>query len=160
MQRWIALAAVVFAIFAIFLGGGWYAFSRYKSNRPHPVWIPLAVNAAISHEEQLKAVATIEKALREPKVLGAICTELSLEREWEIADSSQCARELESRIFVKTGTMDTPQGSHPAILVGIRGKVKHKELSEKICMRMMDDVAKALNLPPPPKARQSSPPAP
>lgn len=157
MQRWIALAAVVFALF---LGGGWYAFRQYKANRPHPVWVPLAINGSISREDQLKAVSTIEKTLREPKVLEKICSDLSLEREWNLTGTDACARELGAIMFVKTGTMDTPQGSHPAILVGVRGKVKHKEVSEKICLRMMDDVAQALHLPPPAKKGGFSPPAP
>ena len=157
MQRWIGLAVVLFVLLT---GGAWYGYRQIKANRPHPVWVPLAINGALSREDQLKAVAEIEKALRKPEVLRDICADLSLTESWGISQADACISELKSRIFVKTGTMDTPKGSQPAILVGIRGKVKHKEISEKICMRMMEDVAKALNLPPPPKGRPPGAPAP
>lgn len=158
MQRWIALAAVVFALL---LGGGWFGFQTYrdyKNNRPHPIWVPLAINPSASREQQLQTVATLEKTFRDEAVLQQICNDISLARDWELPNNDACAKELGQIIFVKTGSMDTPQGSIPAILVGVRGKVKHKAVSEKICLRMLQDVSKALGLPPPPQGSQGEGP--
>jgi hypothetical protein len=42
-------------------------------------------------------------------------------------------------------------GKVPAILVGLTGKNKEREVSGEIAMRLMDDVWKILGVEPPPK---------
>ncbi len=49
MQRWIVWGVVAMMLM---LGGGVFAYSTYKQNRPHPMWIPLLLNPALPGEKR------------------------------------------------------------------------------------------------------------
>jgi hypothetical protein len=51
MQRWIVIGVVTMALM---LGGGVFAYSAYKQNRPHPMWVPLPLNPALPGEKRLE----------------------------------------------------------------------------------------------------------
>jgi hypothetical protein len=55
------------------------------------------------------------------------------------------------RMFVRAGEDETPMGKTPTINIGVNGKVKDRAVSEKISMRLMDDVFKILGMKAPPK---------
>jgi hypothetical protein len=66
-----------------------------------------------------------------------------------LRSDEQCARELADRLFVRSGDADTPMGKVPAILIGVNGKRKEREVSGEIAMRLMDDVWEILGIDPP-----------
>ena len=133
------------------LGGGFFAFRAYKQSRPYPVWVPLPINPELSIEKQDELAKDLKAKLCNREILLQVSRDLGLEYQWQMTSDAQCADELAKRIFVKAG--DTGSGLHhvPSIDVGVGGKAKERELSEKIALRLMEDVRNILGIKPPKK---------
>ena len=129
--------------------GGVFGLYRYKQTRPHPVWVPLPINPELSTEKRDEIIKDLKAKLGEREALVNVSKDVGLVEKWHLASDEAGAGELEKRLFVKTGEMDTPMGKVPAIHVGVRGNRKESKVSGEIAMRLMKDVWKILGIPPP-----------
>jgi ribosomal protein L39E len=148
MQRWIVLGVVAMVLA---IGGSAFGYRAIKQNRPAPIWVPLAMNTELPYEKRREIAKELKLKLEQKEVLLQVCKDLSLAQEWQLPSNEAAAEELGKRLFVDLGDMDTPTGKVPSVNVGVRGKLKEKDTSGKIAMRMMDDVWKILGIEPPPK---------
>lgn len=127
-------------------GGAAVGYRTIKMNRPAPMWVPLAVNPELSYEQRTGVAKELKSKLATPETLLKVSKELRLAQEWQLPDDQAAATELGKRLFVDPGQMSTPTGSVPSLNIGVRGKLKEKELSGRIAMRMMQDVSKILGI--------------
>jgi hypothetical protein len=148
MQRWIAIGV---AAMILLLGGAYFARKSYKQNLPSPVWVPLPINPELPVEKQDEIARELKAKLSDRKILIVVSKDLGLAGEWELPTDAACADELARRMFVRAGEHETPLGKTPTINIGVNGKAKERRLSEKISMRLMDDVFEILGIEPPPK---------
>lgn len=151
-RRIVAFAVVGVMLAAVALGGAWFAYRQYKQNRPHSMWVPLVIRADLEIAKRDEVVQSIRAGLTRDEVLTRISRDLSLTGKWELPDEQACKKELAARMFIRPGDADTPMGKVPAILIGVKGKVKDTQLSGKIAERMMEEVWPIIGVdPPPPK---------
>lgn len=150
MQRWIVLGVVAMMLM---LGGGVFAYSTYKQNRPHPMWVPLPLNPALPGEKRQEIVKELTAKLKDEALLIQVSKDLELPRKWKLGSDEQAASELGKRLFVRLGDVATPMGgTGPSLNVGVTGKNKDAGISGEIAMRLMKDVWRILDIkPPPPK---------
>ena len=134
---------------AMMLGGGGVAFRTYKQNRPCPIWVPLQINGDVSVEKQDEIARDLKLKLCDPKILAQVSKDLGLATEWKTGSDAQCADELARRMFVRVGESKGQLGNAPSIDIGMNGKFKERALSEKITMRLMQDVWRILGVKPP-----------
>ena len=146
MQRWIVLGVVALVLA---LGGAGLGFRAYKNSRPHPIWVPMPVNPDLTGEKRDEVAKDLKAKLTAPEKLTQVCKELNLAQEWELGSDAAAADELKRRLFVTSGEMVGKMGMIPSINVGVSGKVKEKIMSEKIAMRLMEDVWDVLGISPP-----------
>ena len=130
-RRIVAFAVLGVIIAAIGLGGAWFAYRQYKQNRPHSMWVPLTIRADLETAKRDEVVKSIRDGLTRDEVLTRISRA--------------------TRMFVRPGDADTPMGKIPAILVGVKGKVKDTQLSGQIAERMMVEVWPIIGIDPPPR---------
>lgn len=135
----------------IFMGGGYFALKTIKSNRSHPVWVPVQIDPELPSAKRDEIIAELKKKLTEQALLEKVSHDLGLTRKMELPTDRDVALEIGRRMFVRIGDMDTPMGKVPALLVGVNGKVKERELSGAISMRLMEDVYPILGIPRPRK---------
>lgn len=137
-------------------GGGAYAYWNHKQNRPAPIWVPFPINPELPDGKRDEVVKELDTRLHAKELLAKVSQDLSLRGKWRMTTDGDAVDELSRRVFVKAGDMDTPMGKVPAIHVGANGVYKERELSGKIAVRLMDDVAKILGIQPPPKGKPGS----
>ena len=133
------------------MGGLLFAYQQYKLNKPQQMWVPLPVRQDLPIADQDKAAKDLKAKLCVESVFLKVSKDMGLPAKWKLASDKEAAAELSKRVFVRTGDADTPMGKVPAIHIGVTGKVKDKELSGQIAMRLMDDVWKILGIDPPKK---------
>jgi hypothetical protein len=148
MQRWILAAG---GVLLLMMGGLLFAYQQYKLNKPQAMWVPLPVRQDISMEDQKKAAEDLKARLCVESVFLKVSKDMGLPAKWELASDNEAAAELGKRVFVRPGDADTPMGKVPAIHIGVNGKVRDRQLSGEIAMRLMDDVWKILGVDPPKK---------
>jgi hypothetical protein len=144
MQRWIAAGLV---IMVLFLGGSYYGYRTYKANRPSPMWVPLAIKPDTENAKRDAMILELKTKLSEQEVLTKVSQDLGLKEIWNLPTDDACAEALRERLFVRSGDVATKMGPMPAIHIGVNGKAKEVKLSEKIALRLMDDVWKILGVP-------------
>lgn len=130
-------------------GGAALGYRTYKQSRPHPVWVPMPVNPELTGEKRDELAKDLKVKLGTSEKLTQICKDLNLTNEWALASDAAAADELKRRLFVNSGEMAGKMGMIPSINVGVSGKAKEKIISEKIAMRLMDDVWDILGIEPP-----------
>jgi hypothetical protein len=143
MQRWIIAGVVALALLC---GGGYAAIKIYKQNRPAPVWVPLPINPELPVAQRDEIIEKLTAALSEKERLVVVSKEVGLVGKWGLPNDEDGAAEIASRLFVKEGEADTPNGRVPAIHIGIKGKRKEREVSGEIAMRLMKDVFDILGI--------------
>jgi hypothetical protein len=143
MQRWIIAGVVALALFC---GGGYAAIKVYKQNRPAPVWVPLPINPELPVERRDEIVAKLKEGLSEKERLVVVSKDVGLIGKWGMSSNEEGAEEIASRLFVREGEADTPQGRVPAIHIGIKGKRKETKVSGEITVRLMKDVFEILGI--------------
>jgi hypothetical protein len=148
MQRWIAAGVVAMMVL---LGGTYFAYRTYKHNRPQPVWVPLPINPELESAKRDEIIKDLKAKLSEPERLAKVSKDLGLSKKWNLPSDAECAKEIASRLFVRPGEADSPNGPVPAIHIGIKGKAKDSGVSGEIAMRLMDDVWTILGIEPPKK---------
>lgn len=147
MQRWI-LTGVVAVI--LVLGGGAFGYWTIKQNRPAPIWVPLSMKADFPYDKRKEIAKELKTKLEKKEILLKVSKDLGLAAAWKLPSDEAAADELGKRLFVDLGDMDTPDGKVPSMNIGVRGKLKEKELSGKIAVRLMKDVWTILGLEAPP----------
>ena len=141
---WAGLAALGLVLLA---GGAWYARKEYYAAKPQPVWVPLALPADISMEDQRKLAEDIEGRLRNDDLLMEVVIDADLQAKFGSSSEKAALEELKKRLFVKVGTADTPQGlTVPSINVGVTGNGHQKEASGIAATRIAKDVWKTTGL--------------
>ena len=148
MQRWIVAGVVAMVLLC---GGGYAAIKIYKQNRPAPVWVPLPINPELPVEKRDEIIAKLKAHLGEKKLLEQVSKDVGLVAKWGLRTDEEGAVEIASRLFVREGEADTPQGKVPAIHIGIKGKRKESKVTGEIAMRLMEEVWKILGIEPPRK---------
>lgn len=149
MQRWILSGLVVVILV---LGGGGFAYKTYKQNRPHPVWVPVPINPELPGDKRTEIARDLKDQLMKPEILIQVSRDLELPKAWLLPTDEVAADEVAKRLFVNVGEIDTPAGIKvPTINIGVTGMTKDRAVSEKIAMRLMDDVRKIIGIKPPPK---------
>ena len=133
----------------LFLGGSFFAYKYYKANRPHPVWVPLPINPELESAKRDSIIKELKAKLSEKNLLVKVSQDVGLVKKWRLASYEEGAREIGSRLFVRSGDRDTPMGKVPAILIGVSGKAKESAVSGEIAMRLIEDVWKILGIKPP-----------
>jgi hypothetical protein len=148
MQRWIVAGVVAMLLMG---AGGFFALKIYKENRPAPVWVPLPINPELPVAKRDEIISKLKTELAASDRLLRVSKDVGLAGKWKLSSDEDGAAEVASRLFVKEGEADTPQGKVPAIHIGVKGKRKEREVSGQIAMRLMDDVWEILGVDPPPK---------
>lgn len=143
MQRWIVAGVVAMLLMG---GGGYAAIKIYKQNRPAPVWVPLPINPELPIDKRDEIIAKLKTELGESERLEQVSKDVGLVSKWDLPTDQDGAAEIASRLFVREGEADTPQGKVPAIHIGIKGKRKEREVSGEIAVRLMDDVWQILGI--------------
>ena len=122
------------------LGGGAFAFKTYKGNRPHPVWVPLELKPHLSIDQQTELAKEMKEKLLEPARLTQVSKDLNLTHALKLPTDAACAEQLAGRIFVRIGERVKTIGKVPTLDVGVTGKRRERELSEKIALRLTQEV--------------------
>lgn len=143
MQRWIIAGVIALALIC---GGGYAAIKIYKQNRPAPVWVPLPINPELPVAQRDEIIAKLKAALSEKERLVVVSKEVGLVGKWRLPSDEAGAAEIASRLFVREGEADTPNGRVPAIHIGIKGKRKETKVSGEIAVRLMKDVFDILGI--------------
>lgn len=132
----------------MFAGAG-YGLWEYRQSRPVPMWVPLPINSELSDAKRKEIVTRLKTELAEHGRLVKVSSDLDLAKKWHVSSADAAADDLAKLIFVKLGDMDTPVGRVDAILVGVKGTRRDKELSGEISMRLKDEVWGILGIDPP-----------
>lgn len=138
----------------MFLGGTYFAYKTYKQNRPAPVWVPLPINPELPSKKRDEVIQTLKDKLSEPELLEKVCQDIQLRKKWNFDSDAEAAQDVAERLFVRAGDADTPMGKVPAILIGVNGKIKERDVSGEIAVRLMDDVWGILGVEPPGKKQE------
>lgn len=133
----------------LMLGGGGFAYRSYKLGRPHPVWVPLPLNPALPVEKRDEIAKDLKSKLLKIEIMLQVSHDLGLAKKWSLATDKEAAQQISERLFVKVGEADGPMGKVPSLNIGFYGKEKDKELTEKLALRLMEDVWKIVGMKPP-----------
>ncbi len=129
--------------------GGFFALKAYKQSRPSPVWVPLLINPELPVEKRDEIVSKLKTELDDKELLMQVSKDVGLPAKWDLAGDEEGAAEISSRLFVREGDGETPQGRMPAIHVGINGVRKENKVTSEIAVRLMKDVFEILGIPQP-----------
>lgn len=144
------MAVLGFLVLAGGMTGAWFAYQNYKQGRPAPIWVPIPINAELPDEQRKKLVEEVKSKLQEPALLAKVSQDLDLKTKLELASDELCVKELQRRMFVRTGTADSPMGKVPSLNIGFNGKVRERPTTTAMAERLMQDVWPILGIDPPP----------
>lgn len=148
MQRWMLYAVLAVVGFVFLAGGAYFARKEYSASKPAPIWVPLALRADISMEEQGKLAAEIEERLRSGDFLRQAVVDSDLQAKFSMPTEDATVQELKNRLFVKVGTASTPAGTVPSINIGFKGTGREKDATGAAATRIMKDVWKMIGIDP------------
>ncbi|NJM36587.1 MAG: hypothetical protein HC845_01220 [Akkermansiaceae bacterium] len=149
MQRWIILGVVAMMLV---LGGGAFGYWTLRQNRPHPVYVPMPMNEKLSIQQRTDTMKEVRAKLGSKEILSKVSKDLDLVNKLNVFSEDAAVIELENRLMVELGsTANQSGGSAPTLNVGVTGVRKDKEISEKIAMRLMEEVMKISGIEPPKK---------
>ena len=148
MQRWMLYAGLGVFGLVLLVGGGLYGYREYLRGKPSPIWVPIALRADISMEDQGKLAEEIEQRLRNEDLLRQVVIDADLRTKFGSVDEEAAVKELEKRLFVKVGTANTPEGSVPSINVGVNGTGHEKKVLGDAAVRLNKDVLRMIGIDP------------
>lgn len=149
MQRWILYAGLAAFGLVLLAGGAYFARKEYYLSKPAPIWVPLALRVDISMAEQSKLAEEIEERLRDEELLRQVVIDAGLQSKFGSPTEDAAVKELKDRLFVKVGTVDTPQGTTaPSINIGVKGNGHEKEATGDAASRLIKDVWKMIGIDP------------
>ena len=109
----------------------------------------MPINPALPPEKRDEIAKDLKAKLSKFEILLQVSHDLELPKKWNLASDEEAAQEISARLFVKVGEADGPMGKVPAINIGLSGKTWEKEITEKVTLRLMEDVWKLLGIKPP-----------
>lgn len=142
---WAALGVV--GLVVMFFGAR-FAYREYHLRKPARIWVPLALRADLSMEDQKKLAEQINTSLRTDEILRAVVMDLELRDKFKQPSEDAAVKELDRRLFVEVGTADTPKGSVPSINVGVSGTGHETKLLGDASMRIIRDVWRMIGIDP------------
>jgi hypothetical protein len=120
--------------------GARYAKREYHLRQPSRIWVPLALRADFSMEDQKKLAEEINTSLRTDEILRAVVMDLNLREKFKQPSEDAAVKELDRRLFVEVGSADTPNGSVPSINIGVSGIGHEADLLGEASMRIIREV--------------------
>ena len=126
--------------FTLIVGGGLYGYREFLRSKPAPIWVPLPLRPGISMVEQEKIATEIEAQLRTDDILRQIAIDVDIQKKLSLPSLDAAVAELDSRLFVKVGSADTPNGSVPSINIGVTGNGHEKAVLGETALRIFKDV--------------------
>lgn len=142
---WAALGAV--GLVVMFFGAK-YAKREYHLRQPSKIWVPLALRADLSMEDQKKLAEQINTKLRTDEILRAVVMDLDLREKFKQPSEDAAVKDLNRRLFVEVGSADTPNGSVPSINIGVAGIGHESKLLGEASMRIIRDVWRMIGIDP------------
>lgn len=148
MQRWMlwAVLGVVGLVVLFFVAR--YAKHEYHLRQPAKIWVPVALRADLSMEDQRKLAKQIDEKLRTDEILRAVVVDVGLQKKFKQPSEDAAVKELERRLFVEVGSADTPMGSVPSINIGVSGIGRETEILGETSMRIIRDVWRMIGIDP------------
>ena len=128
--------------------GAKYAKREYHLRQPSKIWVPLALRADLSMEDQKKLAEQINTKLRTDEILRAVVMDMDLRGKFKQPSEDAAVKELNRRLFVEVGSADTPKGSVPSINIGVAGIGHESELLGEVSMRIIRDVWRMIGIDP------------
>lgn len=120
--------------------GARYAKREYHLRQPSRIWVPLALRADFSMEDQKKLAEEINASLRTDEILRAVVMDLNLQEKFKQPSEDAAVKELDRRLFVEVGSADTPNGSVPSINIGVSGIGLEADILGEASMRIIREV--------------------
>lgn len=140
MQRWMLWAVLGVVGLVVMFFGARYAKREYHLRQPSRIWVPLALRADFSMEDQKKLAEEINTSLRTDEILRAVVMDLNLREKFKQPSEDAAVKELDRRLFVEVGSADTPNGSVPSINIGVSGIGHEADLLGEASMRIIREV--------------------
>ena len=140
MQRWILWAVLAVVGLTVMFFVARYAKREYHLRQPSKIWVPIALRADISMEDQKNLAKQIEVKLRTDEILRAVVLDLGLQVKFNQPGEDAAVKELSRRLFVEVGSADTPNGSVPSINIGVSGIGHESKLLSEVSMRIIREV--------------------
>jgi len=140
MQRWMLWAVLGVVGLVVMFFGARYAKREYHLRQPSRIWVPLALRADFSMEDQKKLAEEINASLRTDEILRAVVMDLNLRQKFKQPSEDAAVKELDRRLFVEVGSADTPNGSVPSINIGVSGIGHEADLLGEASMRIIREV--------------------
>jgi hypothetical protein len=128
--------------------GAKYAKREYHLRQPSKIWVPIALRADLSMEDQKKLAAQIEEKLRTDEILRAVVADVGLQEKFKQPGEDAAVKELNRRLFVEVGSADTPNGQVPSINIGVAGIGHESKLLGDVSMRIVRDVWRMIGIDP------------
>jgi hypothetical protein len=148
MQRWMLWAALGAVGLVVMLFGAKYAKREYHLRQPSKIWVPIALRADLSMEDQKALAKQIEEKLRSEEILRAVVADVGLQEKFKQPSEDAAVKELNRRLFVEVGSVDTPDGSAPSINIGVAGIGHESKLLGEASMRIVRDVWRMIGIDP------------
>jgi len=140
MQRWMLWTVMGVVGLTVMFFVARYAKREYHLRQPSKIWVPIALRADISMEDQKNLAKQIEDKLRTEEILRAVVADIGLQEKFKQPGEDAAVKELSRRLFVEVGSADTPNGSVPSINIGVAGIGHESELLGEVSMRIIRDV--------------------
>lgn len=140
MQRWMLWAVLGCVGLIVMFFGARYAKREYHLRQPSRIWVPLALRADFSMEDQKKLAEEINASLRTDEILRAVVMDLNLREKFKQPGEDAAVKELDRRLFVEVGSADTPNGSVPSINIGVSGIGLEADILSETSMRIIREV--------------------
>jgi len=140
MQRWILWAVLGAVGLVVMFFGARYAKREYHLRQPDRIWVPVALRADLSMEDQKNLAKRIEEKLRTDAILRPVVVDVGLQAKFKQESEDAAVKELDRRLFVEVGSAETPNGTVPSINIGVSGIGREKEILGDAAMRIIRDV--------------------
>jgi hypothetical protein len=148
MQRWIYIGLAA----CLLIGSTMvFFFMKMRGNRPDSRWVPIAMRSGISAEQKSEIVSTIEKFVKDDKLIQEVSAEVNLQNQLGVATAEEAKIWLAKAAFVRIGKQQDPATMQDleTIDIGVSGKRKESDalgasatkLGEKV-RKMLDEAVK------------------
>lgn len=140
MQRWMLWSALGVVGLVLMFFGARFAWREYHLGKPDKVWVPVALRADLSMEDQKKLADAISEKLRTDVILRNVVVDIGLQEKFKQPSEDAAVKELGRRLFVEVGSAETPTGLAPSINIGVNGIGREHALLEEAATRIIKDV--------------------
>ncbi len=135
MQRWMMIAGIVFMLGLVGLTGGYVWLKNERANRPDRIWVPIALNPELTHEQHETFAEELYEQLVTDEILASVASDLGLQQRWNHSSSETTVEELHERVFIEIG-----EHQHmPSLNIGFTGIRRENELLREMTSRLIED---------------------